>query len=814
MKRTILKSGFTLLGILMITLSSFATAGKYTIKGRVIDFDTKKPVEFASVVLISLPDSTIKSSALTDSKGDYSFKNIAEGTYVVKAQIVGYTPNLSDKFRSAPSTNVADIAIKTSAVIKEVTVTGKKPYIEKKADRTVLNIENSATASAESAYEVLKKAPNINIDKDDNININGKQGVTVMINDRPTQLSGTDLANYLKGLQGSEIEKVEIINNPPSRYDAAGNTGIINIRTKRNFKPGFNGSINGGITYNGQVGGSGGINLNLRSGKTNVYASYNPGTYPGDNDIELKRKIFYNNQSWLLDQKNRIEWRYNANSFKTGVDYDINKKNTIGIMVSGYANSMDNSTSGTTNFLSNKPTADSSIYSNNPTDGTFRNMSYNLNYKSILDTTGKELNVDVDYARFDNNSDARNETFYYDVTGIALRAPKLLKSESPSDITIKSAKADYVHPFNKIFRLEAGAKVSAVETDNNLKYYIIQNSSETFDPSRSNHFVYKEDIAAGYLSLSYDKNSTSIKGGLRVEHTSSNGNSITMNKVVDRSYVDFFPTFFVQQKINENNTIGLSYNRRIDRPRYRDLNPFRFYLDEYTFMEGNPFLDPQYTNNISVNHSWKNMIFTEFTYTNTQDVMVQIVEQNDETKVGKQTMKNLESLNSFSLTNSINVSPTQWWRSNNNITAYYNSYKKADSNLDQTNSKLSVNISSSNSFILPKKYTLELMAFYQSPLAYGMFQIEDMYSINLGIQKSFMDGKARVKVSFDDIFNTMRNKASANYDNIHVWSHTKWSSQRIGINFSYRFGKTNMKPSRQRRSGLEDESNRVGSGRQ
>lgn len=607
---------------------------------------------------------------------------------------------------------------------------------------------------------------------------------------------------------------MEIINNPPSRYDAAGNTGIINIKTKRNFKPGFNGTLNGGFTYNGKAGGSGGINLNVRNKKANLYASYTPGVYPGENQIDLVRKMQSNGKLLLFDQSTKGDFKFKANSFKAGVDYDINKKNTIGFMVSGYDNSRFRGVKGNTYFYSDKTAPDSSLYSENSNDDTYRNMSYNLNYKSVLDTSGRELNVDVYYAKFNNGGDAYNDTYYFNALREEIKTPQHLYSDSPSDITIKSAKADYVHPFNKIFRLEAGAKVSAVETDNNLKYYIIQNSSETFDPSRSNHFVYKEDIAAGYLSLSYDKNSTSIKGGLRVEHTSSNGNSITMNKVVDRSYVDFFPTFFVQQKINENNTIGLSYNRRIDRPRYRDLNPFRFYLDEYTFMEGNPFLDPQYTNNISVNHSWKNMIFTEFTYTNTQDVMVQIVEQNDETKVGKQTMKNLESLNSFSLTNSINVSSTQWWRSNNNITAYYNSYKKADSNLDQTNSKLSVNISSSNSFILPKKYTLELMAFYQSPLAYGMFQIEDMYSINLGIQKSFMDGKARVKVSFDDIFNTMRNKASANYDNIHVWSHTKWSSQRIGINFSYRFGKTNMKPSRQRRSGLEDESNRVGSGRQ
>ena len=813
MKGLIRKQSLLIAGFLAFTLSSFGAAGKYTIKGRVVDNDTKKPIEFASVVLMALPDSSIKSSALTDQKGGYTFNNVNDGSYIVKAQIVGYKPNISPSFKSTPNTVVADIPIASSAVIKEVTVTGKKPYIEKKADRTVLNIESSSTAAAESAYEVLKKAPNIEIDKDDNININGKQGVTVMINDRPTNLSGTDLANYLKSVQGSEIEKVEIINNPPSRYDAAGNTGIINIRTKRTFKPGFNGSINGGLSYNGKLGGNGGINLNLRNGKTNVYANYNPGIYRGENTIDLERIISYNNQQWLLDQRNKGYWKYRANSFKAGVDYDINKKNTIGFMVSGFANQSDQGVSGTTKFFTNKATADSSIYSSNPSDNTYRNMSYNLNYRSILDTTGKELNIDVDYAKFNNDSDANNDTYYYDALGSILRPAKLQRSESPSDITIKSAKADYVHPIGKMFKVEAGAKTSMVQTDNNLQYFTNINNAWSYDNKRSNHFVYDEDVLAGYLSLGFDKGKTSVKGGIRAEHTWSKGNSITENKVVTRSYTDLFPTFFIQQRINDKNSVGLSYNRRIDRPRYQQLNPFRFYLDEYTYMEGNPFLNPQYTNNISANYSWNNMLFSELTYTHTKDVMVEIVEQNDATKVGKQTIRNLNSMQGWSLTNSVNLGITKWWRSNNNLTAYYNSYKKTDNNFDQTNSKLSFNVSSNNSFILPKKFTFEVMGWFRSSQVYGMFRMNEMYAVNIGLQKTFLQDKARVKVSFDDVFGTMENRARANYDNINVRSHNSWSSQRVGVTFSYRFGKSDLKPSRQRRAGLEDESNRVGTGR-
>lgn len=805
----------------MITLSSFGVTGKYSIKGRVVDFDTRKPVEFASVVLISLPDSTIKSSALTDSKGDYSFKNVTEGTYVVKAQIVGYTPNQSDQFKSTPNTNVTDLAITASAAIKEVTVTGKKPYIEKKADRTVLNIESSATASGESAYEVLRKAPNVNIDKDDNININGKKGVTIMINDRPTHLSGADLANYLKSVQGAEIEKVEIINNPPARYEAAGNTGIINIRTKRNFKPGLNGSVNGGMTYNGKVSGFGGINLNVRNGKTNVYASFNPGTYGNKSTNKLNRRIGSNGNPLILDQNNIGNSRYNVNSFKAGVDYDINKKNTIGLMVSGFGNNSTRNMEGATYFFKDKPLADSSLFSSNPTDGNFKNMSYNLNYKSVLDTSGQMLNADFDFARFNNNSDAFNNTEYYNSNEaqsrdqkLMKRDPKLLKSESPSEITIKSAKIDYILPLSKTIKMETGAKVSTVKTDNNLKYYTRNSNELTPDPSRSNHFVYDEDNLAEYLSLSFDKDNTSIKGGLRVEHTWSKGNSITTSKVVKRSYTDLFPTFFVQQKLNEKNSIGLSYNRRIDRPKYDQLNPFVFYVDEYTSRVGNPFLNPEYSQNLSVNYSWNNMVFTEVTYTHTDDIVVEILNQDDVTNAITQTPENLTSLNSFTFTSSLNVSPVKWWRSSNNISAYYNSYKKTDSNQDETNSKLSTYINSSNSIILPKGFTFEVMGWYQSPLAYGMFQVKEQYSVNLGIQKAFLSGKARVKLSVDDIFDTMRSRVTSKYGNLNFNAYHKWNSQKVGISFSYRFGKDNLKPSRQRRTGLEDESRRVSGGGQ
>lgn len=813
MKKIIAKR-LSLALLFTLTISAaFADKGTHQVTGKVVDINSHKPIEYATVYLVALPDSTIMLSSTTDSAGSYRFASVNNGSFVVRAQFVGYKTALSSTFRTAPVTSIPDIALTPTTMFKEITVVGKRPFIEKKVDRTVLNIESSPTASGENAYEVLKKAPNINIDKDDNININGKAGVTVLINDRPTNLSGTDLANYLKGLQGGEIEKVEIISAPPARYDAAGNTGVINVKTKRVLNPGINGSINAGMTYNGKLGGSGGVNLNFRSGRTNIYATYNPASYAGSNTNNIERKITFENNAVYLNQPSSSPWRFNANNFKAGMDFDINKRNTVGVMVSGYSNIQRQEINGYTFFTSKSAAQDSSIQSFNKTQNTYNSIRYNLNYRSVLDTSGKILNVDVDYGTYDNGGTANNSTLYFNGNNTESHPALYLRSTSPADITIKSGKIDYEHPFNKQLKMEVGAKGSLVRTDNDLRYEKMEGSQWQNDHNRSNHFIYDENIMAGYISLSYDFKNTSIKGGLRGENTWSKGNSITEKKVVTRSYFDLFPTLFIQQRINEQNSLGLSYNYRIDRARYDELNPFRMYLDEYTYVVGNPFLRPQYTHNIAINYTWKSIFFTELTYTHTKDVIVQIVEQNDTTKIGYQTNKNLSALNGLSWVNNLSLNPTQWFRTTNNLTLIYNNYRKVDNVSQENNGKATLRFNSVNSFMLPKGYTVELMGYYSSPQAYGMFKISEMYAFNLGFQKSFLDNKAKVKISFDDIFNTLKNKGIAKYDNIDIVTHNKWKSQRVGISFTYRFGKSDLKPSRNRASGLEEEQSRVGAGK-
>jgi len=812
--------------ILLLTLAIGAgtaaaevpTKGSASVTGRVIDRMNSQPISYAVVSLGILPDTTVKKSMLTDDKGCYSFSNVETGRYVVTANIVGYKPTHSSAITcNKATTKVEDITLE-NLVLKEITVVGKRPEIEQKADRTVLNVDNSATASAENAYEVLRKAPGVNIDKDDNISLKGKDGIMVTINDKPTYLSGQELASYLKSLQGSEIEKVELITTPPARYEAAGNTGIINIKIKKNNKIGVNGTANAGLTITNKVGGNAGLSLNMRKGKLNTFGSLNGRKGYGKNTILIDRKM--NADTARTIQNSMGHGDVDGYNYRVGMDYEVNKRHTIGVLARGSKYDDTDKMNTRTDLLLRNGDLAKYLNTHNVETSTSTNLSLNANYKMSIDTNGRALNVDVDYVEYENNGNQDAKTYYFKPNGDTFSPSKLLMNQTPSNIYIKSFRIDYTHPFSKEMILETGIKGSTISSDNDLQYSKYNHASASYlvDNEQSNHFKYDEDILAAYASLAYEKNGWSLKGGLRAEQTNSKGQSITINQSTNKKYLDLFPTFFAQKAINESNSVGLSYTRRIDRPNYKKLNPFIFRVDEYAFQEGNPYLKPQYTDNIEVNHAWKNTIFTSLGYSYTKDVQMQVAEiieiskptngNAQPTTATKIVERNLKGLSSITLNVSANLSPVKWFRTNNNVTAMYNEYSR--DNGQSGNSKLMYLLYSSNSFLLPKQYTFEVMVKYNSDMAYGLINVEPMYCLNLGLQKKFFNNKLNAKVSFDDVFNTFNNRATAKYDNMDLFSKSTWSSQRIGISLTYRFGSSDVKQARQRSTSSDDEQSRTG----
>lgn len=800
--------------------SASAIVNKGNITGKVIDKLSSQPIPYAAVTLGMLPDTTIKKSVQTDDKGNYKFDQVAEGRYVVSAYMVGYGRTHSRPLACRQNVVKVETLAMENTVIQEVTVNGRRPEIELKADRTVLNVENSTTASADNAYEVLRKAPGVNIDKDDNISLKGKTGITVTINDKPTYLSGQELASYLKSLNGTEIEKVELITTPPARYEAAGNTGIINIKLKRNSAIGVNGSANVGTVFTGKLSEFAGLSLNMRKGKLNTFGSINGRNSYYKNSLDSDR--YLKGDTSLMLQRSKTHGHVQSFSYRAGADYELNRRHTFGVMARGSIAEYSSSLNANTSLLLKDGLLGKSLSSATESENNNHNISLNANYKMTIDTNGRSLNVDIDYVRYRNNGTDFNDTYYFDPTGTPIGNPLLLRSRTPSDIAIKSFRIDYVHPFSKETTLEAGIKGSMVKSDNNLQYErsFDARKSYTDDRERSNHFKFDEDIAAAYTSIAFDRNGWSLKGGLRAEHTWNKGHQVTIDSTNKRSYIDLFPSLFIQRSISKKNSLGISYTRRIDRPSYSKLNPFVWRIDEYSYMSGNPMLKPQYSDNIEINHSWNNRIFSSIGYSYTSNVQTRVAEEVNIVKPAsgsssssairaiKLAEQNLKALNSLTLNISANFNPVKWLRTNNNLTATYKEYSRE--NNQSGNSSLMYQFYSSNSIILPKLCIFEVMGWYRSATVYGMMDMDAQYIVNLGIQKKFLNEQLSLRVGFDDVFHTIDNKSWARYDNMNIYYVNKWDSQKVNISLTYRFGSKDVKQARQRTTSLEEEQKRTG----
>src|SRR4030095_4819378 len=531
-----------------------------------------------------------------------------------------------------------------------VTVTAKKPFIEARPDKTIVNVDASPTSAGATVLELLEKSPGITVDNNGNISLRGKAGVIIMIDGKPTYLSSTDLANLLKNMPASQLDQIEIMTNPSAKYDASGNSGIINIKTKKGRAAGFNGSIMAGITTSlfrpadalyVIPKSQNSINFNYRKNKWNFFGNYNPNFYRGRGNLSIERRFSDDNGNitGYSDIATKFKFSNNNHSVKVGVDFFADKKNTFGVVASAFLfNGLP--TPVTVNNLSDaNHELTSSMVSLTENRIDFNNFSGNFNYRHVFDTAGTELTVDLDYIGYRNTSNMLLTTEFYDEMYHQSSDPLLLKGHLPSDINIYSIKSDYTHPF-KGGRIEAGIKSSYVKNDNIVDYERM--SADIWIPdSRSNHFIYDENINAAYVTVNKQLKKWTLQGGLRVENTIAKGYQVTNDSTFKRNFTDLFPNVYITRTINDKNSLTLSFGRRITRPNYQDLNPFTFFLDSLSYRQGNPYLLPQFTSNIELSHTFKGKIITTLNYNNTTDVISQILKQNSQTKIVYLTADNV-----------------------------------------------------------------------------------------------------------------------------------------------------------------------------
>lgn len=844
---------------------TFAQTNGVTYKGKISGslFDEKKQaLPFANVLLLKAKDSTLAKGAVSDLDGKFSFEQIAVGNdaqYIVSISMVGYKKYFSPKI----ILNNENLEVKLSTIqlnldtqnLKEVTVTAKKPFIEQAADKLIVNVEGSIVATGSTVLEVLQKSPGVTVDNNDNISVKGKQGVLVIMDGKPTYMSQSDLTNQLKNMNSDQIEKIEIISNPSSRYDAAGKA-VINIVTKKNKNFGTNGSISAGFSasfppylskglnedfskvetvkpgimpkYNTS------LNLNNRQGKFNTFAN-----------LTFSDNQRFNNNVFVRDLGGKIfeqyAYRYNANqnfSYKVGTDFYATKKTTLGVLVNGSVGAWQNKPNSpniNTTYIkrSGNNVPDSSLVTTASTLRTWKNVTLNANFKHTFDSTGKELTADVDYSTYQNLGIERGMVSrfykYIDLKEVESNAPLNITSNTPNQYNIIALKADYVHPLPKSkAKLEFGAKSSWVKSDNDIRFF--QNGE--VDKGRTNYFIYNENINAAYANFSKELSKKfSIQAGLRMEHTHSVGKSVTLDEKRERNYAQLFPSVFLNQTINKDNQISYSYSRRIERPDYESLNPFVYFLDPYTYQLGNGYLKPQYTNSFELTHSFKQAFVTSIGYSVTNDFMIEVIKNAindpevlakikkynniqgiDPEKITFATRENIAKFENINVNFSVPIPITKWWTAQNNISVFYNKYSGQLLEQNLNVGQWAYNGYTNHSLKLPKNLTAEISMWYNSPNVYGMMRGNAQYAVNAGLQKSFWNKKANLRLNINDIFLTNKFMGKTDFGGVKMTISNRWDSRAARLTFTYKFGNQNVKAARRRSTATEAEQSRVKSG--
>ena len=828
-----MKKGFYI--FLFFVTAAFSTLKAQNTTGQVsgkVEDKTQKGLESATVSLLRSVDSAVVKISAAGKEGSFQFENLPAGSYLISVSAVGYQTGYSELFQM-PISGTA-VAVKTiqlqpvSKSLSGVTVTSKKPLVEQKVDRMVVNVDASPTNVGSSALEVLEKSPGISVDKDGNISLKGKQGVMVLVDGRPTQLSGADLANLLRNMTAAQLDQIEIMTNPPAKYDAAGNAGIINIKTKKSKQVGYNGTATVGYSQGRYAKYNEGLNMNYRTGKINLFTNLSHNHWENFERLDIQRR-FRNDATKevlkALDQQARMHNTENTYSGKLGMDYFANKKTTFGVVFNGMNAPGTWGSHNNINVL-DAGGAKSVTQSEAASQNNFKNGSVNVNFRRELDTTGRELTSDIDYITYNSRSNQTLSNYYFNEDGSTQKKGDTLYGLLPQNIKILTGKIDYVQPLKKSARFEAGIKTSFVKTDNNARYDRLNYTQSTLDSGRSNYFIYHENINAAYANYSRPLNKKwNMQLGLRLENTQSKGNTTgfefdttqqtfkPFDSSFNRSYTQLFPTAFFQYAANEKNSFGINYGRRVRRPNYESLNPFIEYIDVYTYQQGNPNLKPQFSHNIELSHTYKNFLTTTLNYTTTNDIIQQVIEQNNTTNETFVKQANIASQRQYGIAVNVGKEVTKWWNTNIYVNVFNDHYRGFVSGEMVTATATMLMLNGSQQFTLSKKTNVELSGWFRSAGVEGVIKSGSVGALSMGLSQKILKEKGTLKLNVRDIFNTQKFKGTSKYANVDATFQNRWDSRVVSLGLTYRFakGKTDNRQNR-RTGGAEDEQSRVGKG--
>lgn len=804
-----------LLTFTFFMIATFVFAQSASIKGQLKDAEGNE-VMFANVALYNSADNSLIKVETSNETGFFKLQNLPVGTFTLKATFVGLTDLTKENITLTANqeTDLGTLEFEPAGIkLAEATVKADRVMVEIKADRTVFNVDGTINSTGSNAVELLRKAPGVTVDNNENINVLGRAGVLLYVDGKRLPLSGEDLSNYLRSIPADQIDQIDIITNPGAKYEAEGNAGIIDIRLKKDKSHGANGTLRGTYSKGRYAVGDLNASGNYRNKRMNVFGTAGIGQAERYNDM-----IFQSYQKGLfMDEINNTRREVNNMNFRLGTDFFINKKHTIGFLATAGQGAEDNFGLNEIAISLQNQAVDSILVSNSEGVSTNNRKAFNVNYRFDDRKAGRSLNIDLDYGNYFNDNDRYTPNEYYNAEKTTLLSEINNGFKTASDISIYTGKLDYE---DKLFggKIGVGGKFSKVVSDNEFFVSDEINGTLIQNDTFSNTFIYDESVYAAYINYNRKLNEkVSISAGLRAEQTDAIGDLQALlpelsEEPVLLNYLRFFPSAGISWQIKPMHSLNINYGRRINRPDYNVLNPFNNRLSQLSYSKGNPRLNPEIVNNFEIGYTLKYRYNFKLAYSKTTDQITRLIAPDAiDPRAGFITWANLASQTVYSANAAI---PTQFgekWNAFFNFSASYLN-NQADYGEDGVVDvqAFTYNIYTQQTFTLPKGFKAEVSGWFSGPGVWGgVFVYETSWSLNLGLQRKFFDDKMNVRVSANDIFYQTGWDGYSEFNGLRAEGQGRWDSRRVSLSIGYNFGNENVK-SRKRKTGLEDEAKRVG----
>lgn len=789
---------------IILVLNCLVLYCQIEIKGFLIDQEST-PLPFANIAIFTESDSALYKVHLTEENGSFRFE-VPTDYYFIKFSYVGY----EDVVKSiSSSTDFHEIVFKNASTrLADVTVKASKPLLQRSHEKLIVNVENSILAGGNNSLELLQKSPGVVVDQDNNISMNGRSNVRIFIDGKDTQLNGDQLSSLLEGMPSSGIERIEIISNPSAKYEAQGNAGIIDIITKRGKLFGTNGSLSTNIGMGRHFRWDANININHKTENLNIYGQYSVAKRNQYMEIIIDR-TFLDGDIPLqqVDMSTLFKLPIETHNPRIGMDYNLSEKSTIGILLTGFANiTGQKSDASITLNDTNNALLESQITDAN-TQTNWQQLTGNIHYDYVPNNNSK-LDLDVDYAKYNNDSEEVFSSSFFDRHNTLVTENSLLGSVE-GNLRLYGVSADYSINFEDHHKIELGTKNTFVKTDNDLEYLDMIGETTTINAGLSNHFIYDEKINAGYFIYGYSKDKISFNLGLRAEKTAIEGNQLTTGETFNNSYTNYFPSSSLNYTFTPNHILGLSVSKRINRPSYQNLNPFRFFVNTYTYRVGNPLLTPEFTWSYELNYTLKQRYFLSMNYSRSIDNLARAIFQEVGEDVLVVSPVNIATVNSLAFNLSLPINFLPEWTSQWNISYSLNDYDGpiGGFRFDRLNQILVIN--SNHNISIGKGYSLQLGGFYLPEHWATVTQIEDISQISIGIQKRILNNKGSLRLNFNDIFYQGFPAGRTQFGTIDDIFISKRDTRYVNLAFSFNFGKQTVRASRPRQSAVQDELNRA-----